>query len=128
MTQCEECQYYAYDEDYEAYNIVKGQIGDYELSASDTKLLSGVSTNKTDWNYLMGVMEDMNGNEGYVLCNYNSHEGDRAQTITLTFSKNVTEVIIYRGGVAQTVAVNSRTLTISLATGEGVIVLPSKIG
>ena len=116
------------DADYTAYDAVKGQIGDYELSASDTKLLSGVSTDKTDWNYLMGVMEDMNGNEGYVICNYNSHEENRAQTLTLTFNKNVTEVVIYRGGVAQTVSVNDKTLTISLATGEGVIVLPSKIG
>jgi hypothetical protein len=116
------------DADYTAYDAVKGQIGDYELSASDTKLLSGVSTDKTDWNYLMGVMEDMNGNEGYVLCNYNSHEEDRAQTITLTFDANVTEVVIYRGGVAETVAVSGKTLTLRLATGEGVIVLPSKIG
>jgi hypothetical protein len=116
------------DKDYDAYNAVKGQIGDYELSVGDTKLLSGVSTNKTNWNYLMGVMEDMSGNEGYVICNYNSHEEDRAQTLTLTFNKNVTEVVIYRGGVAQTVSVNDKTLTISLATGEGVIVLPSKIG
>jgi hypothetical protein len=116
------------DADYTAYDAVKGQIGDYELSVGDTKLLSGVSTNKTNWNYLMGVMEDMSGNEGYVICNYNSHEEDRAQTLTLTFNKNVTEVVIYRGGVAQTVSVNDKTLTISLATGEGVIVLPSKIG
>jgi hypothetical protein len=76
----------------------------------------------------MGVMEDMNGNEGYVLCNYNSHEEDRAQTITLTFDSNVTKVVIYRGGVAETVAVSGKTLTIRLATGEGVIILPSKIG
>ena len=115
------------DNDYEAFNAVKGQIGDYELSVSDTKHLASVSTNKTDWNYLMGVMEDANGNEGYVLCNYNDHTEDRAQTITLTFDTNVTEVVIYRGGVAQTVSV-SNTLTVSLATGEGVIILPSKLG
>jgi hypothetical protein len=116
------------DTDYEAYNLVKGQIGDYELAASDTKHLSKVSTNKTNWNYLMGVMQDMNGNEGYVLCNYNSHEEDRPQTITLTFNKNITEVVIYRGGVAETVSVTNKTLAVSLATGEGVIILPSKLG
>ena len=116
------------DEDYEAYNLVKGQIGAYELTASDTKHLASVSTNKTNWNYLMGVMEDMNGNEGYVLCNYNSHEEDRAQTITLTFDSNVTEVIIYRGGEAETVSVTNKTLDINLATGEGIIILPSKLG
>ena len=116
------------DEDYEAYNLVKGQIGKYELTASDTKHLASVTTNKTNWNYLMGVMQDMNGNEGYVLCNYNSHELDRAQTITLTFDSNVTEVIIYRGGEAKTVSVTNKTLAIDLATGEGVIILPSKLG
>ena len=116
------------DDDYEAYNLVKGQIGGYELTASDTKHLASVSTNKTNWNYLMGVMQDMNGNEGYVLCNYNAHDEDRAQTITLTFDSNVTEVIVYRGGVAETVSVTNKTLAINLATGEGVIILPSKLG
>ena len=116
------------DADYEAFNAVKGQIGNYELSVNDTKHLASVSTDKTNWNYLMGVMEDMNGNEGYVLCNYNSHEEDRAQTITLTFDSNVTEVVIYRGGEAETIAVGNKTLTVSLATGEGVIILPSKLG
>jgi hypothetical protein len=116
------------DNDFEAYNVVKGQIGDYELTASDTKHLASVKTNKTNWNYLMGVMEDANGNEGYVLCNYNSHEEDRTQTITLTFDSNITEVVIYRNGVAETVSVNNKTLAVSLATGEGVIILPSKLG
>ena len=115
------------DNDYKAFEMVMGQLGDYELSATDTKHLSSVQTNKTDWNYLMGVMEDAHGNEGYVLCNYNSHEADRAQTITLTFDSNVTEAVIYRGGVAQTVSVTDKTLTVDLATGEGVIILPSKL-
>jgi hypothetical protein len=116
------------DKDYKAYELVQGQIGAYELTAADTKHIASVKTNKTDWNYLMGVMEDANGNEGYVLCNYNAHTEDRAQTITITFDSNVTEVVIYRGGVAETVAVNGKTLTVSLATGEGVIILPSKLG
>jgi hypothetical protein len=116
------------DNDYKAFEMVMGKLGEYELSASDTKYLASVKTNKTDWNYLMGVMEDMYGNEGYVLCNYNSHEKDRAQTITLTFDSNVTEVIIYRGGEAQTVSVTNKTLAINLVTGEGVIILPSKLG
>ena len=76
----------------------------------------------------MGVMEDAHGNEGYVLCNYNSHARDRAQTITIKFDSNITEVVIYRGGVAETVSVSNKTLTVSLATGEGVIILPSKLG
>ena len=116
------------DQDYAAYKLVDGQIGEYQLAASDTKHLSSVKTNKTDLNYLMGVMEDKNGNEGYVLCNYNDHTTDRAQTITLTFASNVTEVVIYRNGVAETVSVTNKTLSVSLATGEGVIILPSKLG
>ena len=122
------------DEDYNAFATVMGQIGDYELSASDTKHLSSVKTNKTNWNYLMGVMEDANGNEGYVLCNYNSHEEDRAQTITITFNKNVTEVLIYgknyldKNGKPTPVSVSNQKLTVTLATGEGVIILPSKLG
>ena len=116
--------------DYSAFETVSGQIGDYELSTNDTKHIDSIKTNEEYFNYLMGVMQDANGNEGYVLCNYNSHEEDRTQTITLTFNKNITEVIIYRGGVAQDpISVSSdKTITIELATGEGVIVLPSKLG
>ena len=118
------------DTDYNAFETVSGQIGDYELSATDTKHLSSVATNKTEWNYLMSVMQDANGNEGYVLCNYNDTSTNRAQTITLTFESNVTEVVIYRGGVAQEPirVSDDKTIEIELATGEGVIVLPSKLG
>jgi hypothetical protein len=114
--------------DYQAFSTVKGHIGGYELTASDTKHLASISTNKSNLNYLMGVMQDMNGNEGYVLCNYNNNKSNRAQTITLKFDTNVTEVVIYRGGVAQTVSVTNKTLAINLATGEGIIILPSKLG
>lgn len=120
--------YIGKDRDYNAYALVKGQIGAYELTVSNTKNLSGVSTDKTNLNYLMGVMEDMSGNEGYMLCNYNSHESDRTQIITLTFKTNVTEAVVYRNGVAQTVSVTGGKLSIELATGEGVFVLPSKLG
>lgn len=123
-----EKQYLLGDDDYAAIDVVKGTIGNYELSVSKTKNLSAVSTDKKDLNYLMGVMEDMNGNESYVLVNYNNHEENRAQTITLTFKTNVTEVIIYRGGSAQTITVNGNSISVALATGEGVIVLPSKLG
>ena len=116
------------DKDYQAFKTVIGELGEYELSASDTKHLSSVSNSKTDWNYLLGVMQDMNGNEGYVLCNYNNHAADRTQTITLSFATNVTQVIIYRGGEAQTVSVSGQELEIELATGEGVIILPSELG
>ncbi|MBQ7830744.1 MAG: beta-galactosidase, partial [Clostridia bacterium] len=116
------------DTDYIAFETASGQIGEYELSVNDTKHLSSVATNQTNWNYLMSVMQDANGNEGYVLCNYNACGSDTTQTITLAFNKNITEVVIYRGGVAQTVSVTNNTLAIELATGEGVIVLPSKLG
>ena len=114
--------------DSNAYKLLSGELGAYELSASDTKHLQSVSKSSNSCGYLMGVMQDMNGNEGYVLCNYNNHKSDRTQTITLKFASNVTEAVIYRGGVAQTVSVTNKTLAISLATGEGVIVLPSKLG
>ena len=115
-------------DDYDAYKTVKGEIGAYELTASQTKNLKSITGNS--YNYLMGVMQDMHGNEGYVLCNYNSvYNKNRAQNITINFNTNVTEVIIYRNGVAEDpIAVTNKTITVALATGEGVMILPSKIG
>ena len=119
-------------DDYKAFTSVMDNIDSkYKLSASNTKHISSISTSNSMYNYLMSVMQDASGNEGYVLCNYNALgkvSGDKSQTITLTFDSNVTEVIIYRGGVAQTVSVTNKTLAINLATGEGVIILPSKLG
>lgn len=114
--------------EYDAYMAVKGQIGGYELTANQTKYLSSVSTDK-NLNYLMGVMQDLCGNEGYVICNYNQvYNKDSAQTITMNFAKNVTKAIIYRGGVATEVEVSNQTLQVALENGEGVMVLPSQIG
>ena len=85
----------------------------------------------------MGVMQDKNANEAYVLCNYNAvynsilstlYEKNTSQTITITFAKNVTKAIIYRGGVATEVEVNNKTLQVALGRGEGVMVVPSQIG
>ena len=127
--------------DYEAYNRVKGQLSvggkNYELSASDTKLIKSISKSG-NYNYLMSVMEDKNGNEGYVLCNYNCFKsGTLAKnpkdvTVTLNFNtingKTVKEVIIYNKGVASTQTVESGKLQIDLKHAEGLIVLPSKLG
>ena len=123
------------NKDYSAFTNVMGKIGAYELKATDTKHLSSIEKSQRYYNYLMGVMQDGCGNEGYVLCNYNalgSASGNKSQTITLTFKTDVSKVVIYRGGemseVDTTTSGANRTLAISLATGEGVIVLPSKIG
>ena len=127
--------------DYTAYNKVKGQLSvggkDYELSASDTKLISSISKSG-NYNYLMGVMEDKNGNEGYVLCNYNCFKtsmlvsNPKDVDLTLNFNtingKTVKEVIIYNKGVATTQTVENGKLSLTLKHAEGLIVLPSKLG
>ncbi|MBE7078386.1 MAG: hypothetical protein E7380_00805 [Clostridiales bacterium] len=114
--------------DYDAYNTVQGELGTYKLSASNTKHLSSVATNQNRLNYLLGVMEDMNGNEGYVLANYNTlkaNNNNAAQTVTLTFKTGVTKVVIYHNGIYSEVDVSNGELKISLKTGDGVIILPS---
>ena len=127
--------------DYTAYNRVKGQLSvggkNYELTASDTKLISSISKSG-NFNYLMGVMEDKNGNEGYVLCNYNCFKASMLVSnpkdvdLTLNFNtingKTVKEVIIYNKGEATTQTVENGKLSLTLKHAEGLIVLPSKLG
>ena len=117
------------DDDYQACALAANHLGAYKLSAASTKLVASVSTNKTDWNYLMSVMEDKNGNEGYVLCNYNSCKNNMQQTITISFKENVTKAMIYQGADEgwKTVDVANQQLTITLATGAGAFVLPSQL-
>ena len=75
------------------------------------------------------IMEDKNGNEGYVLCNYNSCKNNMQQTITVSFKENVTKAMIYQGADEgwKTVDVANQQLTITLATGAGAFVLPSQL-
>ena len=103
-------------------------LGDYLLEASDTVLLSNVTNGAYAHNFILGVFVDNNGNEGYMLSNYNDLTKTRSQKVTLTFSQNVTKVYIYRQGVKNEVNVVNNTLDVTLSNGEGVFILPSQIG
>lgn len=103
-------------------------LGDYLLNASDTNLLSSVSNGAYDENYILGVFLDNNGNEAYVLSNYNDVTESRTQKVTFTFSQNVTKVYLYRNGVKSEVSVVNNTLDVMLSNGEGVFILPAQIG
>ena len=124
------------DSDYNAFDLVGKHLGDYKLTTSSTKNLSKVKHSNNSLNYLLSVMEDMNGNEGYVLVNYNNAEENgvdaqgtnKKHTITLEFSRNVTKVVIYRNGVASEVSVENGKIQIPMAVYEGVIIIPSKLG
>ena len=103
-------------------------LGEYLLNVNDTNLIDSISNGDYKHNFILGVFLDNNGNEAYMLSNYNDITTSREQTITINFKQNVTKVIIYRNGIKEEHDITNNTLEIALGDGEGVFILPSQIG
>ena len=72
---------------------------------------------------MMGVMEDENGDEGFLLVNYCSLADARDSSIDIQFTE-ADSVMIWRNGEKQTVSLENNSITLTLAQGEGVFMVP----
>lgn len=84
--------------------------------------LNSVTSTETT---LVGCFEDDMGYNGYYLANANDTTRSTPSTVTMNF-KDTTQVRVYRGNGYTDVAVSGNTLTLEMASGEGVFVVPFK--
>lgn len=84
--------------------------------------LNSVTSTETT---LVGCFEDDMGYNGYMLANANDTTRSTPSTVTMNF-KDTTQVRVYRGNGYTDVAVSGNTLTLEMASGEGVFVVPFK--
>lgn len=85
--------------------------------------LAAVSSTETTF---VGCFEDDMSYNGYMLANANDTTRSNASTVTMTFDSNTDKVRVYRGNGYTDQTLNGNTLTLSMASGEGVFVVPYK--
>lgn len=88
--------------------------------ASDTKTMKSISGNS---DYIIGVMEDKDGNEGFMISNYSSLADANDLTLSLDFGKH-NHAIVYVDGTLSEVELTSGKLNLELKYGEGAFVVP----
>lgn len=71
----------------------------------------------------MGVMEDENGDEGFMLVNYCSLADAQDAVIDIAFTV-ADSLMIWRDGEKQTVSLDNNSITLTLKQGEGVFMVP----
>ena len=116
---------YGADAQYNAYQKVKDEsvFQKYLLSASDTQSFSSISGSGS--NYIVSVMEDEDGAEGFVVVNYSAIKDNK--TLKLTFKANEQgNYAIYKSGAMETVEIGTSGYTLTLAPGEGAFIAVAK--
>jgi len=113
------------DAQYNAYNKVKSasEFSKYLLSANNTKAFSSVSGSG---NYIIGVMEDTNGNEAFTVVNYSAIKDNKLLSLTLTGAVNA-NYTIYVDGVAQEVTIGTSGYTLNLNPGQGAFIVSADV-
>ena len=113
------------DAQYNAYEKVKSEsvFAQYLLSASDTKNFSSVSGSG---NYIIGVMEDKNGNEAFTVVNYSAIKDNKALSLTLTGAEDA-NYTIYVDGVAREVTIGTSGYTLNLQPGQGAFIVSAGV-
>ena len=92
----------------------------------DIKEVKGVESITATEDSLVGVMEDDYGNPGYIVVNFNDPSQEKTSAVEMQFVSNYASVWIWQKGEKKTVALNNGKLTLDLAIGEGVFVIPIK--
>ena len=116
---------YGADAQYNAYQKVKDEsvVQEYLLSASDTQSFSSISGSGS--NYIVSVMQDKEGAEGFVAVNYSVIKDNK--TLKLTFKANEQgNYAIYKNGAMETVEIGTSGYTLTLAPGEGAFIAVAK--
>ncbi len=93
---------------------------DMVYSEQDTDSLASVSSEQ---DFIMGVMKDENGNEGFMLVNYCSLADAVDAEIDIEFIGADT-LMIWRNGEKQILPLSDGKITLTLAQGEGVFFVP----
>ena len=92
------------------------------ISVKSVLSLNSVTTSRDT---LFGYFNDVDGNDGIMVVNYNETTLNLTDEVTLNFdSSKYNKAICYVGGKKQVVNLSSGKLNLELGVGEGVFVIP----
>jgi hypothetical protein len=91
-----------------------------------TKLASGKNLTKVEGTEdgLVGLFEDKDGREGYMVVNFTDPGKNIDNTITLNVTGGVHNAIVVLNGEKKTVPVKKGKIVLELKSGEGCFVIP----
>lgn len=89
----------------------------------DLDSLRGVKSFKSKYDTIVGQFKDGDGNDGFMLVNYEEPSKTRTNKTTIEFD-NADGVLIYRDGDPEVIGLANHTFTIDLDPGEGVFIVP----
>ncbi len=93
------------------------------IEKDSLKKLNGVKSFKSNYDAIVGQFEDANGNDAFMLVNYEEPSIKHNNKVTMTFDK-ADGVMYYRDGDPYVVGLKNKTFTVDLEPGEGVFIIP----
>ena len=93
------------------------------ISRDDLDNLNGVKEFKSKYDTIVGQFKDKDGNDGFMLVNYEEPSVKHDNKVTMTF-ENADGVMYYRDGEPVVEGLANKTFTIDLKPGEGVFIIP----
>ncbi|MBQ8659146.1 MAG: hypothetical protein IJ506_08420 [Clostridia bacterium] len=98
-----------------------------KIATKELAALTGVLSVSTDRELVVGEMVDGNDNHGYMLVGYDDPYNGNSTNVEMTFD-GADGFIIYRNGERTLSECTDGKLSVSLAAGEGVFVIPVYVG
>ncbi len=107
-----------------AMNLVRRnkELMDFVLTTEDLNSISAISSKQ---DYIMGVMEDANGNEGFMLVNYSDLKSNIDSIVDFTFD-GADRLMIWRDGKKEILELENNGVSLTLKQGEGMFMIPYK--
>jgi hypothetical protein len=93
------------------------------IKSDDLDTLRGVKSFQSKYDTIAGQFKDKDGNDGFMLVNYEEPSIKRDNKVTMTF-ENADGVLYYRNGEPMVEGLANKTFTIDLKPGEGVFIIP----
>lgn len=105
-----------------AMNFIKRNtnVNEWVLDPSDTKSLKSVAC-KDD--YIIGVMKDARGNDGFMVVNYSDKKTHANINMEFEFT-NINYLRVYKNGTMEDLSVADNKITLPLQYGEGAFIIP----
>ena len=93
------------------------------IKSDDLDTLRGVKSFKSKYDTIAGQFKDKDGNDGFMIVNYEEPSIKHDNKVTMTF-ENADGVLYYRNGEPTVEGLANKTFTIDLKPGEGVFIIP----
>ena len=102
-----------------------GQCAAFDMLETPLQSYKGIESVKAADNALLGVFNDRDGNDAYMLTNFTVPGYGLDNSVSLKL-KDTSSAVCYIGGQKQVIALEDGELKLTLGPGEGIFIIPQK--